>query len=111
MTGSAPYHRGIAELTAEGRPVRALVDTAGTALCLRQSLVDDLGLTVHEWLDDQGVPGPVVEPPELPVGDEGPDTEGLVAYGRVDVRPLGHAAHHADVLLPATVLRRHHVVL
>jgi hypothetical protein len=111
MTGSAPYRRGIAELTAGGRSVRALVDTAGTALCLRQSLVDELGLRVHEWLDDQGVAVSVVEPPELHVGDLVLDTEGLVAYGFEDVRPLGLAARHAELLLPATVLRRHHVVL
>lgn len=111
MTGSAPYRRGIAELDAGGRPVRALVDTAGSALCLRQSLVDELDLTIHEWIDDQGAPVSVVEPPELRVGDVVLDTEGLVAYGFEDVRPLGLAARNADLLLPATVLRRHHVVL
>jgi hypothetical protein len=110
-TGSAPYHRGIAELAVGDRAVRALVDTAGTALCLRQSLVDELGLEVHEWLDDQGVPVSVVEPPELRVGDVVLDVEGLVAYGFEDVRPLGLEARRADLLLPATVLRRHHVVL
>jgi hypothetical protein len=110
-TGSAPYRHGIAELTADGQAVRALVDTAGTALCLRQSLVDQLGLQVHEWLDDQGVPVSVVEPPELRVGDAVLATEGLVAYGFEDVRPLGLAARRADLLLPATVLRRHHVIL
>jgi hypothetical protein len=110
-TGSAPYRHGIAELTAAGRPVRVLVDTAGTALCLSQALVDELGLDVHEWLDDQGTAVSVVEPPELRVGDAVLDTEGLVAYGFEDVRPLGLAARHADVLLPATVLRRHHVIL
>jgi hypothetical protein len=109
--GTAPYRRGIAELIADGRPVRALVDTAGTALCLRQSLVDELDLTVHEWLDDRGTPVGVVEPPELRVGDAVLDTEGLVAYAFEDVRPLGLEARKADVLLPASVLRRHHVVL
>jgi hypothetical protein len=109
--GTAPYRRGIAELVADGRPVRALVDTAGTALCLRQSLVEELDLTVHEWLDDRGTPVAVVEPPELRVGDAVLDTEGLVAYGFEDVRLLGLEARKADVLVPATVLRRHHVVL
>jgi hypothetical protein len=110
-TGSAPYRDGIASLQVGDRPVRALVDTAGTAICLRQSLVDELDLDVHEWLDDQGVAVSVVEPPVLRVGDAVLDLEGLVAYGFEDVRPLGLAARHADLLLPATVLRRHHVVL
>jgi hypothetical protein len=111
VIGTAPYRRGIADLVAGGRPVRALVDTAGTALCLRQSLVDELDLTVHEWLDDGGAPVSVVEPPELRVGDAVLDTEGLVAYGFEEVRPLGLEARRADLLLPAPVLRRHHVVL
>lgn len=111
MTGTAPYRHGVADLVASGRPVRALVDTAGTALCLRQSLVDELGLDIHEWLHDGDVPVSVVEPPELAVGDFVLDTDGLVAYGFEDVRPLGLAARGADVLVPASVLRRHHVVL
>lgn len=110
-TGSSDYHGGMAALTSAGRPVRALVDTAGTALCLRQSLADELGLEIHEWLDDRGVPVAVVEPPELLVGEAVLDTEGLVAYAFEDVRPLGLAARHADLLLPATVLRRHHVTI
>lgn len=111
MTGTAPYRHGVADIEAGGRPVRALVDTAGSALCLRQSLVDELDLQIHEWIDDQGAPVAVVEPPELRVGDTVLDTEGLVAYGFEDVRPLGLAARNADLLLPAPVLRRHHVVL
>lgn len=111
MTGSAPYRAGIAELAVDGRPVRALVDTAGSALCLSQALADELGLGVHEWLDDQGTPVAVLDPPALRVGGEVLDTEGLVAYGFEDTRPLGLAARHADLLLPAPVLRRHHVVL
>lgn len=111
MTGTAPYRHGITTIAASGRPVQALVDTAGSALCLRQSLVDELGLQVHEWLDDHGAPVSVVEPPELRLGDALLDTEGLVAYGFDDVRPLGLAARQADLLLPAPVLRRHHVVL
>jgi len=53
----------------------------------------------------------VVDPPPLLVGEASLDTEGLVAYAFEDTRPLGLAARRADVLLPATVLRRHHVVL
>jgi hypothetical protein len=105
--GSAPYHHGIAML--EG--LRVLVDTAGTALCITQQMAEELELTVHEWLDDRGTPVAVVDPPELRVGDAALDTEGLVAYAFEDTRPLGLAARDADVLLPAAVLRRHHVVL
>lgn len=110
-TGTAPYRRGVATLRAGDRQVRALIDTAGSAICLRQSVVDELGLELHEWLDDQGAAVSVVDPPELRVGDAVLDTEGLVAYGFEDVRPLGLAARQADVIVPASVLRRHHVVL
>jgi hypothetical protein len=99
------------DLMAGGRPVRALVDTAGTALCLRQGLADELGLPIHEWLDDQGTIVSVLEAPHLQAGDAALDTDGIVAYGFEDVRALGLAARHADLLLPASVLRRHHVVL
>jgi hypothetical protein len=109
--GSAPLHAGIVELEAGGRPIRALVDTAGTALCLRQGLADELDLPLHEWLDDQGTILSVLEAPDLTVGGITLDTEGVVAYGFEDVRPLGLAARHADLLLPASVLRRHRVVL
>jgi hypothetical protein len=109
-TGSAPLHRGVAELEA-GRPVRALLDTAGTALCLSRALADELDLPVHEHLDDQGAVITVVEPPELRVGQAVLDTEGLVAYAFDDTSSLGLDARRADVLVPANVLRRHHVVL
>ena len=110
-TGSAPYRRGAAVLDAGAHSVVALVDTAGTALCLSYALAEELELVVHEWLDDQGTPVAVVDPPELRVGEAVLDTEGLVAYAFDDTRPLGLAARRADVLLPAPVLRRHHVVL
>jgi hypothetical protein len=110
--GSAPYHRGVAELIIDGRPARVLVDTAGSDLCISQALADALDLTVHDWVDGpDGSMVAVVDPPELVVGDAMLDTEGLVAYAFDDVRPLGLAARRADVLLPATTLRRHHVVL
>lgn len=110
--GSAPYRAGVAELTVDGRPSRVLVDTAGSDLCMTQSLADELGLTVHEWVDGpDGAPVAVVDPPTLVAGDAGFDVEGLVAYAFEDVRGLGLAARRADMLLPATVLRRHHVVL
>jgi len=38
VLGTAALRRGIATLDA-GRPIRALVDTAGTALCLATSLL------------------------------------------------------------------------
>jgi len=110
--GSAPYRHGVADLHVDGRPTRVLVDTAGTALCVRQSVAEELGLTIHEWLGDpSGAPIAVLDPPELRAGDAVLDTEGLVAYGFEDVRALGLEARGADVLLPAAVLRRHHVVL
>lgn len=110
-TGRVPYRNGIATISVGGHAARAVVDTAGTALCLRQSLADDLGLEIYEWLDDDGSAVSVREPPELRVGDLVLDTEGLVAYGFDDVRPLGLEALQADLLLPASVLRRQHVVL
>jgi hypothetical protein len=110
--GSTTYHRGIADLVVDGRVVRALIDIAGTNLCISQSLADDLDLPVHEWVDaPDGAPVAVVDPPTIAVGDALLDTEGLVAYAFEDVRPLGLAARHADVLVPATVMRRHHLVL
>jgi hypothetical protein len=111
LTGTAPYLHGVAVLDAAGRSTVALVDTAGTALCLSQALADELDLTVHEWLDDQGAAVAVVDPPPLLVGGAPLDTDGLVAYAFEDTGPLGLAARRADLLLPATVLRRHHVVL
>ena len=110
-TGKAPYLHGVAVLDAGGRSVAALVDTAGTALCLSQTLADELDLGVHEWIDDRGAPIAVVDPPPLHVGGAALDTEGLVAYAFDDTAALGLAARRADVLLPAPVLRRHHVVL
>jgi hypothetical protein len=110
-TGSAPYRHGVAVLDAAGRPAVTLVDTAGTALCLSMALAEELELPVHEWLDDQGIPVAVVDPPPLSVGGAPLDTEGLVAYAFEYTRPLGLAARRADVLLPSTVLRRHHLVL
>jgi hypothetical protein len=109
--GSAPYLHGAAVLDAAGRSVVALVDTAGSAICLSQDLADELDLTVHEWLDDEGAPVAVVDPPPLAAGGVPFDTEGLVAYAFEDTQALGLAARRADLLLPAPVLRRHHVVL
>lgn len=109
--GTAPLRNGVAELDAGGFGVRALIDTAGTALCLSQSLADRLGLEVHEHVDDGGAVVAVVEPPPLLVGDAPLDTEGMVAYAFEDTVPLGLAARRAQLLLPGSVLRRHHVVL
>ena len=110
--GSAPYRAGVADLTVDGRPTRVLVDTAGSDLCITQSLADELDLAAHEWVDGpDGSVVAVVDPPALVVGDTALDTDGIVAYAFDDARPLGLAARRADVLLPATVLRRHHVVL
>jgi hypothetical protein len=110
-TGTAPYLHGVAVIEAGGHPVAAIVDTAGTALCLSMTLAEELELPVHEWLDDRGAPVAVVDPPPLLVGAAALDTEGLVAYAFEDTRSLGLAARRADVLLPAALLRRHHVVL
>lgn len=110
VLGSVPLRHGVADLDA-GRPVRALVDTAGTALCLTASLAEELDLAVHERLDDGGTTVEVVDPPPLRVGDAELDTDGLVAYAFDDTAPLGLAARRAELLVPASVLRRHHVVL
>lgn len=110
--GTAPLRHGVADLDAGGGlAVRALVDTAGTALCISQVLADELALEVHERLDDRGTVVTVVEPPPLLVGDAPLDTEGMVAYAFEDTAPLGLAARRAHLLLPASVLHRHHVVL
>ena len=103
---------GVIEVTVGGRPVRALIDTAGTQLCFDQRLVDDLGLEVHERVDDgQGGVVAVFDPPDIAVGSTVLDTDGITAYGFDDPMPLGLTAHRAEVLVPATVLRRHHVVI
>ena len=103
---------------AHGRPVvdldggvRALVDTAGKAILMSQDLADALDLAVIETVEEQGDVFTVLEPPALTVDGYALDTDGLPTYGFEDTRRLGLAASGLDVLLPASVLRRHAVTL
>jgi hypothetical protein len=111
-TGSAPLRHGVVDLDVGlDRPVRAILDTAGTQLCLSEWLVEALDLTVDERLEQQGSVVSSGEPPTLSIGGYELDTDGLVAYGFEDTLGLGLAARGADLLLPAPVLRRHAVVV
>jgi hypothetical protein len=111
-SGSAPLRHGVVEVDVGlEHPVRALVDTAGTQLCLSEWLVDQLGLAVDERLEQQGSVVSSCEPPDVAIGGFALDTDGLVAYGFEDTLGLGLAARGAELLLPAPLLRRHHVVL
>src|SRR5687768_9137791 len=91
--------------------VEALVDTAGAAILLSQDLADALDLAVIETIEEQGDVFTVLEPPSLSVGGYELDTDGLPAYGFEDTRRLGLAASGLDVLLPASLLQRHAVML
>jgi hypothetical protein len=104
--------RGVVEVDlGGGRAARALIDTAGTALCIDQALADELGLTLHERLEQQGTVVSVLDAPDISLGGFALDTDGLAAYGFDDLVPLGLAARRAQLVLPAPLLRRHHVVL
>lgn len=98
-------------MVVDGLPVRALVDTAGDTFGMSQDLADRLGLDVLETHEQQGAVFTVRDAPQVEVGGYRLDTDGIASVGFDDVAPLGLAAVGADVLLPATVLRRHHVVL
>jgi hypothetical protein len=110
--GSAPLTlvHGRPVVTLDG-DVRALVDTAGAAILLSQSLADALDLAVIETVEEQGEVFTVLEAPVLTAAGYELDTDGLPAYGFEDTRALGLAASGLDVLLPATLLQRHAVVL
>ena len=101
----------VADVVVDGIEVRALVDTAGDTLALSQDLADRLDLSVHETHEQDGAVFTVRDAPQLEVGGYRLDTDGLASVGFDDTRPLGLEAAGADLLLPATVLRRHQVVL
>ena len=107
MGGTAPLtlrqHRPVVELGG----LRALLDTAGSALLVDQSVANDLGLRTIETVEEGGQVFTVLEPPAL----EHLDTDGIPTYGFDDTRQLGMAAHGIDVVVPARVLQRHRVVL
>ena len=115
VEGSAPltlvHGRPRVDLDAGGRTVAALVDTAGAALLLSQEIADELDLTVVETIEERGEVFTVLEPPSLSVGGYQLDTDGLPTYGFEDTRAMGLAAHGLDLVLPATLLQRHAVVL
>ena len=112
MGGTAPltlvHNRPVVTLDDGGR---AVVDTAGAAILLSQDHADALDLTVVETVEEQGEVFTVLEAPALSVGGYELDTDGLPAYGFEDTRALGLAASGLDLLLPATLLQRHAVVL
>lgn len=115
MAGTArltlSHLRPAVTLSSGGRDVAALVDTAGAALLLSQTVAEELGLEVIETVEEGGEVFTVLEPPTLVAGDYELDTDGIPAYGFEDTRRVGLAAHGLDLVLPSTVLRRHAVVL
>jgi hypothetical protein len=113
-SGSAPlalvHNRPV--VTLDGG-VRAVVDTAASALLLSQSLADSLDLAVIETVEEQGEVFTVLEPPGLSVGAGAYelDVDGLPCFGFEDTRVLGLAASGLSMVLPASLLARHAVVL
>lgn len=112
MGGSAPLNlvHGRPVATLDGG-VRAVVDTAGAAILLAQSAADALDLQVIETIEEGGEVFTVLEPPSLSAGGYALDTDGLPAYGFEDARAVGLTASGLDLVLPATLLQRHAVVL
>ena len=112
MGGSAPLNlvHGRPVATLDGG-VRAVVDTAGAAILLAQSTADDLELQVIETIEEGGEVFTVLEPPSLSAGGYALDTDGLPAYGFEDARAVGLTADGLDLVLPASLLQRHAVVL
>lgn len=94
------------------RPVRALVDTGGGAMVIRRQLAEELDLTMGTTIPSGAEDLETVEPPELSANGYDLDTDGLAAYV-VDDGDHGNPlrAELADLNLPASLLRRHHLVL
>lgn len=92
--------------------VRALVDTGGGAMVVRRQLVERLDLAVGATIGTGHDDFETVEPPQLRAGGYELDTDGLAAYV-VEDEDLGNPlrAEQADLLVPAALLRRHHLVL
>lgn len=100
--------------TAEGGrvPVRALVDTGGGAMVVRRQLVERLELSLGATVGAGGDSFETVEPPRLEAAGYELDTDGLAAYVVEDEDPGNPLrAERADLLVPAPLLRRHHLVL
>lgn len=109
--GRTTLDGAVADVVVDGVPVRALIDTAGDTFGLSQELADRLDLPVLETHEQQGDVFTVRDAPQVEVGGYRLDTDGIAAVGFDDVRPLGLAAAGADLALPASVLRRHQLVL
>ena len=94
------------------RPVRALVDTGGGAMVVRRRLAEELDLAIGATVGAGDDDLETVEPPELSAAGYDLDTDGLAAYV-VDDDDQGNPlrAELADLNLPASLLRRHHLVL
>ncbi|HUF33731.1 MAG TPA: PDZ domain-containing protein [Acidimicrobiales bacterium] len=93
------------------RTLRALVDTGGGALLLRRSLADGLGLGLGFSVESDGGEATSVEPPALAGDGFGLDTDGIAAYAIDDDAQTGTESERIDVVLPASLLRRHGVVI
>lgn len=94
------------------RPVRALVDTGGGAMVVRRRLAEALELATGASVGTGGDDLETVEPPDLAVDGYVLDTDGLAAYVVDDDDPGNPLrAERADVNLPASLLRRHHLVV
>ncbi|MDQ3385296.1 MAG: retropepsin-like domain-containing protein, partial [Actinomycetota bacterium] len=94
------------------RPVRALVDTGGGAMVIRRQLAEELDLALGATIGTGEGDLETVEPPQLRANGFELDTDGLAAYV-VDDGDHGNPlrAEGADVNLPASLLRRHRLVL
>jgi len=94
------------------RPVRALVDTGGGAMVVRRHLAEVLDLATGASVDSGEGDLETVEPPDLTAAGYDLDTDGLTAFV-VDDEDVGNPlrAELADLSLPASLLRRHHLVL
>jgi hypothetical protein len=93
-------------------PVRALVDTGGGAMVIRRQLVERLDLAVGATVGAGDDDFETVEPPRLWADGYELDTDGLTAYVVDDEDPGNPLrAERADLLVPAPLLRRHHLVL
>lgn len=94
------------------RSVRALVDTGGGAMVVRRHLAEVLDLAVGASVGDGHGDLETVEPPQLAAAGYELDTDGLAAYVVDDDDPGNPLrAEHADLNVPAPLLRRHHLVL
>ena len=91
--------------------VRALFDTGARAVLLSDSLASALELAVIETVEERGEVFTVLEPPSFSVDGYELELDGLPAYGFADTRSIGLAASGLDLLLPASLLSRHAVVL